>query len=44
MAGYYYAGLMACHGISGNTWMQLYAAQVTGDPKYAYRALAFQQV
>ena len=30
-------------GIGGNTWMQLYAARVTGDPKYLYRALSFQQ-
>jgi hypothetical protein len=35
-------GLMSCHGIGGNTWMQLYAAQVTGNTTYAYRALAFQ--
>ena len=37
-------GLMNCHGISGNTWMQTYAAKMTGDPKYLYRALAFQQI
>ena len=37
-------GLMSCHGIGGNTFMQLHAARVTGDPKYAYRALAFQRL
>lgn len=36
-------GLMNCHGIGGNTWMQLHAYHVTSDPKYAYRALAFQR-
>ena len=36
-------GLMSCHGIGGNTWMQLYAAKLTGEAKYVYRALAFQQ-
>lgn len=38
-------GLMTCHGISGNTWMQLYAAKTLGSAagaKYAYRALQFQ--
>eukprot|EP00966_Prymnesium_polylepis_P067986 1580338-Prymnesium_polylepis.1 len=30
-------------GIGGNTWMMLYAARVTGDAKYLYRALSFQQ-
>jgi lantibiotic modifying enzyme len=34
-------GLMNCHGIGGNIWMQLYAAKLTGDLKYRYRALAF---
>jgi len=34
-------GLMNCHGIGGNIWMQLYASKVLGDPMYTYRALAF---
>ena len=34
-------GLMNCHGIGGNIWMQLYASKLTGDLKYRYRALAF---
>eukprot|EP00940_MAST-03C_sp_MAST-3C-sp2_P002655 g2655.t1 len=37
-------GLMNCHGISGNTWMQLYAAQMTQNLTFAYRALAFQDI
>jgi len=41
--GLLFKGLMSCHGIGGNTWMQLYAAKLTGDAKYAYRALAFQR-
>lgn len=36
-------GLMNCHGIGGNTWMQLHAAKVTGDLKYVHRALRFQE-
>eukprot|EP01063_Lacrimia_lanifica_P015015 TRINITY_DN2166_c0_g1_i2.p1 TRINITY_DN2166_c0_g1~~TRINITY_DN2166_c0_g1_i2.p1 ORF type:complete len:497 (+),score=169.31 TRINITY_DN2166_c0_g1_i2:59-1492(+) len=36
-------GLMNCHGIGGNTWMQLHAAQATGNRTYAYRAVAFQE-
>ena len=36
-------GLMNCHGIGGNIWMQLFAAKLTGDLKYRYRALAFQE-
>ena len=41
--GLLFKGLMACHGISGNTWMLLFAAQLTGDARYTYQALAFQQ-
>lgn len=37
-------GLMNCHGIGGNVWMQLYAAKRTGNAKYLYRALAFHSV
>mmetsp|Transcript_23562 Transcript_23562/g.60231 ORF Transcript_23562/g.60231 Transcript_23562/m.60231 type:complete len:229 (+) Transcript_23562:3-689(+) len=37
-------GLMSCHGIGGNTWMQTFAAKMTGEPRYLYRALAFQQI
>ena len=43
-------GLMNCHGISGNSWMQFYAARqliAAGAPneadKYIYRGLSFQQ-
>jgi len=41
--GLIFKGLMNCHGISGNTWMQLYAAQITGNTTYANRAVSFQQ-
>lgn len=41
--GLLFKGLMNCHGIGGNTWMQLYAARMTSDPMYLYRALAFQK-
>ena len=37
-------GLMNCHGIGGNTWMQLHAARATGNATYLYRALAFQSL
>ena len=44
-------GLMACHGISGNTWMQIYASQLfalagntTLADKFAYRAVQFQEI
>lgn len=36
-------GLMLCHGISGNTYMQLRLAQLLGEKKYVYRALQFQR-
>jgi len=39
-------GLMTCHGIGGNTWMQLYAGKLLGPAegaKYIYRALEFQR-
>ena len=42
--GLLFKGLMTCHGITGNTHMQLYAAKVTGDARYLYRAIAFQQL
>ena len=42
---------MACHGISGNTWMQIYASQLfalagntTLADKFAYRAIQFQEI
>jgi len=35
-------GLMLCHGITGNTYMQAHLYAQTGDLKYLYRALAFQ--
>ncbi len=28
----------------GNTWMQLYAGKLTGNPKYVARALSFQHL
>ena len=37
-------GLMNCHGIGGNTWMQLHAARATRNATYLYRALAFQRL
>jgi hypothetical protein len=40
--GLIFKGLMNCHGIGGNTWMQIHAWQVTSDEKYLHRALAFQ--
>lgn len=40
--GLIFKGLMNCHGISGNTWMQLYAAQITQNRMYAQRAVSFQ--
>ena len=36
-------GLMLCHGISGNTYMQLLMHKATKDDKYLYRALQFQR-
>jgi hypothetical protein len=36
-------GLMLCHGITGNTYMQIYLYKVTKDVKYLYRALQFQE-
>lgn len=42
--GLLYKGLQLCHGIVGNTYMQLYLFKAFGgDEKYLYRALAFQQ-
>lgn len=44
--GLLFKGLMTCHGIGGNTWMQLYAGKVLGGAegaKYTYRALQFQE-
>ena len=40
--GLIFKGLMNCHGISGNTWMQLYAAQITQNRMYSQRAVSFQ--
>ena len=42
--GLLFKGLMNCHGIGGNTWMLLHAANVTGNATYLYRALAFTQL
>lgn len=36
-------GLMLCHGITGNSYMMLYAHKIKGDPTYLYRALKFQE-
>ena len=36
-------GLMLCHGITGNTYMQIYMYKQTKDEKYLYRALSFQE-
>ena len=36
-------GLMLCHGIMGNTYMQIYVYKLTGDLKYIDRALKFQE-
>ena len=36
-------GLMLCHGITGNTYMQIYLGKHTGNPKYIWRALQFQR-
>ena len=36
-------GLMNCHGIGGNTYMQLFMHKQTRDPKYLWRALQFQR-
>ena len=35
-------GLMLCHGIMGNTYMQIYLYKLTGDLRYMDRALKFQ--
>lgn len=40
--GLLFKGLMNCHGIGGNTHMQLYAHRVTKNDTYLYRAIAFQ--
>mmetsp|Transcript_22175 Transcript_22175/g.39669 ORF Transcript_22175/g.39669 Transcript_22175/m.39669 type:complete len:93 (-) Transcript_22175:125-403(-) len=34
---------MLCHGISGNTYMQLIMHKATTNDKYLYRALQFQR-
>merc|ERR1712000_517930 len=34
-------GLMLCHGIGGNIYMQLLAAKLTGEKRYLHRALQF---
>ena len=36
-------GLQLCHGITGNTYMQIYVHKLTKDDKYMYRALSFQE-
>lgn len=36
-------GLMLCHGITGNSYMQLYLYKITGDKQYLYRGIAFQE-
>jgi len=41
--GLLYKGLELCHGIVGNTYMQLYMHKMTADPKFLYRAYSFQQ-
>ena len=41
--GILFKGLMNCHGIGGNTHMQLYAHRMTNNETYLYRAIAFQQ-
>jgi hypothetical protein len=41
--GILYKGLMICHGIMGNTYMQSYLYKLTGDLKYLYRAISFQE-
>lgn len=41
--GLLYKGLMLCHGISGNTYMQLSLYNILGDEKYLSRALSFTQ-
>ena len=36
-------GLMLCHGIMGNTYMQIYLYKISKDIKYMDRALKFQE-
>ena len=36
-------GLMLCHGITGNTYMQIYLYKMSKNPKYMDRAIKFQQ-
>ena len=36
-------GLMLCHGIMGNTYMQIYLYKLTGNLRYIDRALKFQE-
>ena len=40
--GLIFKGLMNCHGLGGNTWMQTHAYKMTGNATYLYRAIAFQ--
>lgn len=41
--GLLYKGLELCHGISGNTYMQIYMYSMTQNATYLYRALQFQE-
>lgn len=41
--GLLYKGLELCHGIVGNTYMQIFMHKYTKDEKYMYRALQFQE-
>lgn len=41
--GLLYKGLELCHGIVGNTYMQIFMYKYTSDDKYMYRALQFQE-
>eukprot|EP01130_Rhizamoeba_saxonica_P018766 TRINITY_DN9520_c0_g1_i1.p1 TRINITY_DN9520_c0_g1~~TRINITY_DN9520_c0_g1_i1.p1 ORF type:complete len:463 (+),score=104.62 TRINITY_DN9520_c0_g1_i1:148-1389(+) len=36
-------GLQLGHGISGNTYLQIYLYKISGNPKYLYRAIQFQE-
>jgi hypothetical protein len=41
--GLLYKGLELCHGISGNTYMQIIMHKSTSEDKYMHRALQFQE-
>ena len=41
--GLLYKGLQLCHGIVGNTYMQIFMYKYTAEEKYMYRALQFQE-